>query len=168
MLSKNLRKLFLTLHVCASVGWIGAVAAFLILSIAGIQSTVDLVVRSSFISMDLVARFLIVPLSFASLVTGLIVSIGTQWGLIKHYWIIFKFIITVLCVAILQLHMGPIKTLAQHATTGTIHMDSLEQMKIELLVKTAAAILALLITLILSVYKPKGITRFALKPSTYE
>ncbi len=66
------RKLTITAHVTFSVGWLGTVAAFLVLSIAGLTSHDADVVRGVYLSMDLISRFIIVPLCFAAVVTGLI------------------------------------------------------------------------------------------------
>ena len=67
-----LRKLTITAHVAFSVGWLGAVAAFLVLSIAGLTSRDAEVVRGAYLSMDLISRFVIIPMCFAALATGLL------------------------------------------------------------------------------------------------
>jgi hypothetical protein len=58
-LSPSIRRLTLTIHVAVSVGWIGAVAAFLVLSVAGLVNQEAQVIRSAFMAMDLVGRYLI-------------------------------------------------------------------------------------------------------------
>src|SRR5512145_143310 len=104
-----LRKLARTAHVVFTVGWLGAVAGFLALAIAGLTSRDSQVVIASYLAMDLIARFVIVPLSLAPLLlTGPILSLGTPWGLFRHYWIIAKLVINVLCTAILIVHLQPI------------------------------------------------------------
>ena len=45
------------------------------------------------------------PLCFASLFSGLVQSLGTEWGLFRHYWVLFKLLINVLPTALLLLHM---------------------------------------------------------------
>jgi hypothetical protein len=72
-----LRKLALTAHVTFSVGWLGAVVA---LAIAGLTSQDAQLVRSVFLAMELIGGFVIVPLSLAALLTGLIQSLGTDWA----------------------------------------------------------------------------------------
>ena len=84
------RKLVLTAHVGASVGWLGAVAAFLVLAVIGLRSIDDTTVRSLYPTLDLLGWYVIVPFSVAALVTGLIQSLGTQWGFFKHYWVVAK------------------------------------------------------------------------------
>jgi hypothetical protein len=75
ILTPGLRKFALTAHVTSSVGWLGAVAGFLALAIAALSSQDDQVVRAAFLVMELLGWSVLVPLSFASLLTGLIQSL---------------------------------------------------------------------------------------------
>lgn len=75
------RRALLTLHICCSVGWFGAVAAFLVLSVAGMTSDNPDMVRSAYLSMDLISRYLVIPLSLAALATGLTQALASPWGL---------------------------------------------------------------------------------------
>jgi hypothetical protein len=84
----GLRKLALTVHLVSSVGWLGAVAGFLALAVAGLTGQGEQITRAAYLAMDLTAWFVIVPLSLASLLTGLLQSLGTTWGLLRHYWVL--------------------------------------------------------------------------------
>lgn len=103
MMSPGLRKFALTTHVTSSVGWLGSVAAFLALAIAGISSEDSQIVRAAYLAMHLTTWFVIVPFSFASFLTGLIESLGTPWGLFRHYWVVTKLVLTVLATSIFLL-----------------------------------------------------------------
>ncbi len=113
------RKFALTAHVTASVGWLGSVAAFLVLAIAGLRSSDAETVRASYLAMNLLGWYIIVPLCLASLATGLVQALGTPWGLLRHYWVIIKLLITVLSTVILMVHMRPIT----QACLGTLGYD---------------------------------------------
>src|SRR5919204_1605022 len=89
-LTPRLRKLALTAHVTASVGWLGAVIAFLALSVIGLTGQDPQTVRGAYLVMELTGWAVLVPLSLASLLTGLISSLGSTWGLFRHYWVLFK------------------------------------------------------------------------------
>src|SRR5260370_38014 len=86
----DLRKFALTVHVMVSVGWAGAVAAFLTLAVAGLVSPDIQLVRASYLAMDLTYRIMVIPLGLASLATGLVSSLATEWGLLRHYWVVVK------------------------------------------------------------------------------
>lgn len=155
-----LRKFVLTAHITFAVGWLGAVAAFLALAIAGLTSQDAQTVRSAYLAMELIARFVIVPLSFAPLLTGPILSLGTPWGLFRHYWILAKLLITILSIIILQVHMSPISLLADTAAKTTLFSANLHRMQVQMVVASAAALLALLVVTTLAVYKPRGMTPY--------
>jgi len=158
MLGPYSRKLALLAHIVCSVAWIGAVAAFLTLALVGLRSLDPLAVQSAYLAMEPVTWFVIVPLSFVSLFTGLLLSLGTQWGLFRHYWVLIKFIINVLSIAILLMHTRIIHQVAVAAT----HMafTDLYAARVKLMVVSLAALLALLLATGLSVYKPRGLTSY--------
>ncbi|MDQ0904233.1 hypothetical protein QFZ22_000218 [Streptomyces canus] len=156
----RLRKLTLTLHVAASVGWLGAVAAFLALAVAGLSNSSTQRVQGSYVAMELVGWSVIVPLGIASLLTGVLQSLGTVWGLLRHYWVIAKLLITVLATLLLLVHMQPVGHLADAATRATLAGGELEGMRIQLIADAAAALLVLLTAAALSVFKPRGVTHY--------
>lgn len=155
----QLRKLALTAHVTASVGWLGAVAAFLALAVAGLTGGSPETVRGAYLAMDLVGWFVIVPFGVASLVTGVVQSSGTVWGLVRHYWVIAKLLITVLATVLLLVHMQPVGHLADAAARAVLAGGELEGMRVQLVADAAAALLVLLTAVALSVFKPRGVTR---------
>ena len=153
-----LRKLMLTAHVTSSIGWLGAVASFLALAVAGLTSQDAQIVRAAYLAMQLTAWFVIVPLSFASPLTGIVQSLGTTWGLFRHYWVLIKFLITIPSTIVLLLHMQPIGRVARVAAETTLSSADLGGMRIQLVAAAAAALFVLLLATTLSVYKPRGIT----------
>jgi hypothetical protein len=155
-----LRKLALVAHVTSSIGWFGAVAAFLALAVVGLVNSDTHTVRAVYVAADVVTMLVIVPLCFASLLTGLIQSLGTPWGLFRHYWVLAKLLITLLSTIILLIHRQPIATLADIAVGSTIWESSLSRVQMQLVVDAAAALFALLVATVLSIYKPKGVTPY--------
>ena len=159
-MTPDLRKFGLTAHVTASVGWLGAVAAFLAVALAGLNSKDPQIVRAAYLSMELTGWLVIVPLSFASLLTGLVQSLGTTWGLFRHYWVLAKLLINLLATVILLVHMQPISHVAGVARRMTLATTDLRAVRIQLVVDAAAAVFVLLVAATLSVYKPRGVTPY--------
>lgn len=156
-MTPSLRKFALTAHITFSVGWLGAVIGFLALVIATLTSQDAQTVRATFIAMELIGWFAIVPLALASLLTGLVMSLGTKWGLFRHYWVLIKLLLTILATIILLLNMQTVSFLADIATkTGSVDLSGLWS---ELL-HAGGGLLVLLVTMILSVYKPRGMTQY--------
>jgi hypothetical protein len=152
----RLRQFALTLHVTSSVGLLGAIAAFLALAVTGVTNHDEQMVRAAYMTMQLIARFVVVPLTFASLLTGLIQSLGTPWGLFGHYWVLIKLLLTVFAALILLLKMELINYAARLATETALSHADLREAGIQLVVHAAGGLLVLLVPVILSVYKPQA------------
>lgn len=159
-MAPGLRKFALTAHITFSVSWIGAVAGFLALAITGLISPDVQKVRAAYLAMEIVGWFLIVPLCFASLLSGLVQALGTPWGLFRHYWVLIKFLITVFSTLILLLHMKPITYLASVAAEKALLSNDLRGLRVQLVADASAALVALLVATTLSVYKPRGLTPY--------
>ena len=159
-----LRKMTITAHVTFSVGWLGAVAAFLVLSIAGLTSHDAEVVRGAYLSMDLISRFIVIPMCFAALATGLLQALGTPWGLFRYYWILLKFGLAIFATFALLVHQFAVMTVAAKRVSGsaaeTLFSADLGPLKTELVRAPSLAILLLLVVTTLGVYKPWGLTRY--------
>src|SRR5258708_2515572 len=155
-MNSSLRKLNLTAHVAFSVGWLGAVASFLVLSIAGITSRNAEIVRSSYVSMNLIGQFIIVPLSLAALLSGIVQSLGTHWGLVRHYWVFVKLVLAVGATILLLLHQfTAVAGAARRATAAAKGaFPEVGRLGTQLVVDSALAVVVLFVATILSVYKP--------------
>ena len=158
-MSPRLRRLVLTAHVTFSVGWLGAVAAFLALAISGLASGDDHMVRAGYVAMDLIGWYVIVPFGVGSLMAGLVQSLGTEWGLFRYYWVLVKFVLTIGAIALLMLHMQLVRYLASVAASTTLSSTDLRDLRIQLVGDAGAALLVLLVATALSIFKPRGMTR---------
>ncbi|RVH28097.1 hypothetical protein [Sinorhizobium meliloti] len=156
----RLRKITLIAHIVSSVGSLGAVAGFLALAIAGLFTESDQVMRSVYIVTELVARSVIVPLVFASLVTGLVQSLGTTWGLFRHYWVLAKLLLTIFTAVVLMLQMSGIAHVAAVAADPGFASTDVLGLRRSLVVHAAGGLVVLLVTTTLSVLKPRGLTRY--------
>src|SRR6266849_1966188 len=153
-ITPRLRKFALTAHVTCSVGVLGAIAAFVVLVVAGLTSQDAQTVRAAYLSMLFIAQFVIIPLAFASLLTGLIQSLGTPWGLFRHYWVSAKLLLTVFATIVLLIKMELISYAARLAAETTLSRADLRAVGIELVVHATGGLLLLLVPAALSIYKP--------------
>jgi hypothetical protein len=151
------RKLTLTVHLTTSVGWIGAVIAYLALGVLALDRQSTETVRAAWIAMDITGWWAIVPLAIAALLTGLVLSMGTPWGLFRHYWVVISLILTVFCTAVLLMHMPSVSAnagvarLADEARVDRLGGD---------LMHPGVGLLILLAIAALNVYKPAGLTPY--------
>jgi len=156
-----IRKLALITHITASVGWFGAVAAFEALAVAGLSCSDVLMVRAAYLSMRWTIWAIIIPFALSSLLTGLVLALGTKWGLFKHYWVFVKFLINTLGTVLLLFHTRLIGLVAKRAAEGPLLFADLRGLRIQLVVIGGAALAALLAATILAVFKPRGLMPFA-------
>jgi hypothetical protein len=150
------RKLALTAHVVSSVGWLGAVAAFLGLGVVGLTSGDAETVRGAYLVMEPAAWFVLVPLAFASLLTGLVQSLVSAWGLFRHYWVVFKLGINLVATIVLLTYIETFRVLADTAADPRAGLAEVRSASPAL--HAALALLLLLVATTLAVYKPAGLT----------
>ncbi len=158
-MSPGLRKFALAVHLTLSVGWIGAVAAYLALDIAASTSTDVQTLRAAYLGMELIAGNAIIPLALASLLTGLVMSLGTKWGLFRHYWVLISLLLTVIATVVLLVETQIISYFADIAADPTTSGDDLRALG-STLVHSVGGTVVLLVILVLNVYKPRGMTRW--------
>jgi hypothetical protein len=160
-LTPRMRKLALTAHVTSSVGWLGAVVTFLALSVASLTSRDPQTVRGAYLVMELTGWVVLVPLSLAALLTGLVSSLGSIWGLFRYYWVLFKLVINVVATIVLLLYMRTLDSLADVAGAATLSSNDLRGLRNPSpALHAGAALLLLLVATTLAIYKPRGMTRY--------
>lgn len=157
-LNPQLRKFALLLHVLGSVGWTGAVAAFLALAVTGLKDLQPITVRAVYIAMLPITWWIIVPLAIVSLVSGLLLSLCTPWGLFRHYWVVFKLLISGISLPVLLVHTSIIRRVAAAAMNANVDLQELYPDRLQLVIASAAALAALVAATLLSIYKPRGRT----------
>jgi hypothetical protein len=160
-----LRRATLAAHIICSVGWLGAAGAYLALGVAAEVNIQPQIVRAAWIGMELSGWFVIVPLACLALLTGLVLSLGTPWGLFKHYWVVSALVLTTLSLALLLLHMPSVTTLAGLARTAD---DAAVRRLGGDVLHPALGLLVLIVITVLNVHKPRGLTPYGQHKQTKE
>ncbi len=158
-LSRRARKFWLTVHLVCSIGWVGAVAAYLVLDIQATAGQDVQTLQAAYIAMEMVTWWAIVPLAIVSLATGLVLSLGTKWGLVRHWWVVISLVLTVFAIAVLLVET---QTIASHAASASDPATTDEELRSlpGTLVHSIGGLVVLLVVLVLNMYKPKGLTRY--------
>ena len=155
----GLRKFALTVHLTSSVGWIGAVAAYIALDVAVARGQDAQTLRAAYLAMEWTASFVIVPLALATLLTGLVMSLGTKWGLFRHYWTVISLLLTVFATVVLLAETRTISYFADRAADPATSGEELRALG-STLVHSVGGMVVLLINLWLNMYKPRGLTPY--------
>jgi hypothetical protein len=118
------------------------------------------VARAVYLTLEVIGWYALIPVSPASLLTGLIQSLGTNWGLLRHYWVVAKLLMNLFATGVLLLYMQTLTYVADTARTAASTAD-LDRLRTPSPVAHAlAAVALLLVALVLSIYKPRGLTRY--------
>ena len=158
-LSPPLRKAALAVHLGVSVGWIGAVAAYTALDLAAATGAEEATLRAAYLGMGVIAGSVIVPLALATLVTSLLVSLGTKWGLVRHWWVLVSLALTIFATMVLIVESGTISAYAAVAANPRASDSDLRALG-STLVHSVGGSLILVLVLVLNVYKPAGMTPY--------
>jgi hypothetical protein len=157
VMAAGLRRAALAVHVITSVGWIGAVGAYLVLGVAARVSDQAPTVRAAWLAMELIGWLVIVPLGCLAFLTGLVMSLGTRWGLIRHYWVLIALVLTSLALTVLILHMPSVSATAATARTGD------DRAVLQFggdIAHPALGLIVLVVVAVLNLYKPRGLTGY--------
>ena len=156
-MTPRLRKFALSAHLTFSVGWIGAVIAYLALVVAAMTSQDSRTLPAVWIAMELIGWYVIVPLALAALLSGLVMALGTPWGLFRHYWVLLSLVLTILATVVLLVHMPDVSSLADIAQKAEgARLDGLGGD----LFHPGVGLVVLLVIQVLNVYKPRGMTPY--------
>jgi hypothetical protein len=146
-----LRKLLLVVHLVGALGLLGTDLTVLLLSTAGATGTES---RTVYPAAHLIGVTLLVPLALVALGTGLLQGLLTPWGLVRHWWVTLKLGLTVAGTVLALRVLTPALDAAAHAALTGELLSSRDRW---LLVRdSGAASVVLVITVLLSVYKPFG------------
>ena len=156
-----LRRFTFTTHVTSSAGWVGAVLVFVALAGIGLTSRDERTVRGAYLIMAPAAWFVLVPLAHAALVSGIALSLGTPWGLFRHYWVALKLVITAFCTVILLIYMGTFRQMAGVAADPVIELGLVRNPSP--LLHSIVALMLLIAATVLAVYKPFGMTPYGVR-----
>jgi len=159
IMAPRLRKLALAVHIALSVGWIGAVAGYIALDVTAATGQDARTLRGVYLAMGLIAWYVIAPLALASLLTGLVMSIGTRWGLFRYYWTLISLLLTVVASVVLLVETQTIGNFAAMAAEPATSGNDLRSLG-STLVHSVGGMVVLLAILVLNVYKPRGMTRY--------
>lgn len=164
-MSSGIRRFVLAIHLTCSVGWIGGVLGYLGLGIAAVRAGNAQTVQAAWIAMEIVGWYVLVPLAIGSLLTGLLMALGTKWGLFRYYWVLAAFILTTLATIVLLLHMPDVSAIANAVRTA--QPDEVNDYGGDL-VHAGLALALLLAIQILNLYKPPGVTPYGWRKNNEE
>jgi hypothetical protein len=163
-LPRRWRNLLLAVHIAVAVGALGTDTILLTLGVTGLASGDGELIRAAYLAMDLVVAVVLVPLAVAALGTGILLGLGTRWGLVRHWWVLTKLVLTIVLATAAVLVLRP--TLDQAAASALalppaeLAGAGVGQVAVRAATAPAVGVLLLTTAVALAVSKPWGRTRF--------
>lgn len=159
-LTRRTRKTVLVAHVGASGTWLGAVTSNLFIGISAVATGRADLADAYYVTMDRLVNNLMPAAALTTLATGLLLALGTKWGLLRHYWIMAKFSLAIATVLVgFVVIDGAVQdTIAARAAASPATASDL------LLPAIVATPVMLASATTLSITKPWGRTRLGRRP----
>lgn len=154
-LSRPARRAHLVIHVIASAGWLGLTVGLLALGVTANTTGSSAVVEASVRAMKLFADWLLLPLALLTLTSGLVLSLGTPWGLARHRWVWTKFWLTLATTAATAFALRPGVNAAAAAVSAGHPLPDGD----DVLFGPVVSLSAYLFMTAISILKPWGPTR---------
>ena len=163
-LPRRWRNLLLAVHIAVAVGALGTDTILLTLAVTGLISRDPELIRAAYLAMDLLVSTVLVPLALAALGTGVLLGLGTRWGLVRHWWVLAKLALTLVLASAAVFVLRPSLNEAA-ASTRALPLAELAgagigQVAVRAATAPALGVLLLTTAVALAVSKPWGRTRF--------
>lgn len=148
-LKRPVRRTLLVAHVAVSVSWLGLTVGLLALGLAAFLTGDTSMTEAATRSMKVFGDWLVVPVALLSLLSGLVLSLGTPWGLARHRWVWTKFWLTLVTAGLSIFSLRP--GIDEAAARGVADIN--------LVIAPSVATATYLFITAISVLKPWGPTR---------
>ena len=117
-LTRRARNALLTVHIAASVALLGDVLGLTAIALSA-RGAEPAAAHAGYETMSMFSLMFGIPLSFVSLVTGIVLGVGTRWGVLKHWWVTAKLVALIAVMAVGALVVGPAEGRLIDAPLGT-------------------------------------------------
>jgi uncharacterized membrane protein len=151
-MSAYTRRALLTVHIIASVGLLGDVAAVLAINVIAATTADTELAAASYELLALFGFLFGIPLSLVSLLSGIVLGLGSKWGVLRYAWVATKLGLLVSVIVVGAVVLGPGTDAMRHGDGGA---------ESRLVLGAAWQLVALCTATGLSVFKPRRRLRSA-------
>lgn len=104
---RRVRRIMLVLHVATSVSWLGLTMGDIALGLTAVFTEDPATQHAMYLALGVIGGVLLIPIAWLAYLTGLLGALGTQWGLVRHKWVLTKFLLTTVTVALTTFSFVP-------------------------------------------------------------
>jgi len=153
------KRWLLSAHLLCMAAWLGGFLCSLVLNSIALSTTDPRLLNASYVFADILDISIVRGGAAGSLITGILLAVLTQWGLVRFYWIIAKEIAAIVCVVadqiIIRWNQSAIALTATQglgAASNPVYLNVRTLLLIGLLLR----LLVLLAVIVISIFKPWG------------
>ncbi|GAB07166.1 hypothetical protein GII30_03800 [Gordonia amarae] len=106
-LSRKARRGVLIVHIVSSVGWIGVNLAMLALAVTAVTSDSGATVSASIMAITVIVPPVVPALAAVTLASGVVLGLGTSWGVVTYWWVAVKLAISVILTVLVAVLLTP-------------------------------------------------------------
>ncbi|WP_188454772.1 hypothetical protein [Virgibacillus oceani] len=155
-LSITPKRWLVTVHILFAAIMFGNMITFLILSITAATANDSQLMESCYQIMHVLSKTSVKAATFGTIVTGILLSVLTKWGLFKFYWIIAKEALTIIPFVLNMWAMYYWSLDAINMIQVTSKQADSSMLQTELWTGIIMQLISLILMFILSVFKPWG------------
>lgn len=160
VLSRRMRSTVLVMHIVSAVGWMGVDVALFSLLVAANTTDDPMVVMSSYVAIAAGLPISVGIMSVLMVGSGIILGMGTKWGLIQYWWVASKLAIGLLMVVLVFVALIPGLTELGDAVSPAATADAVRAQlgpaATQMWYPPIVSFSLLAFSLVLSVFKPWG------------
>jgi hypothetical protein len=155
-LGRRARKATLVLHIASAGVWLGLDAVMAVLVVTSIV-TDDVTTRAvCYQALELVTVWPMTVAGVTCLVTGVVLGLGTVYGLVRYWWVAVKLVLNVVLTVLVLVSLRPgieeIADRGERLLDGEAVVTAIGDLAFPPIVSPTA----LMIAVVLSVFKPWG------------
>lgn len=156
-LSRRQRQAVLVLHIVSTVGWIGVDLALLPLVLTGLTADDGPTAAAAYRAVAVLVPWTVPAMSLLIVTTGVLLGLGTKWGLVRYWWVAAKLVISLILTTLVFVALLPGVTSLEvtEATTGDEVRAAFDDPAMFLYPPVVSGLL-LTTSVVLSVVKPWG------------
>ncbi|MBB6634236.1 hypothetical protein [Cohnella thailandensis] len=159
-LGQKKKQLVVAIHVIAVASWIGGTLGMILLAVYLQSAANGEQLAYTLSSMEVIDENLLKYPALLTLLTGILLSLWTQWGLVKHYWIVIKLALTVITILLgiffLDNWTASLADLIADMEFATLQSQTFQSTWLSILIMACFNLFCLLLMVFITYYKPFG------------
>lgn len=153
------RKLVLLVHIASAGAWVGLDVAMAALVFAAVRSDEAATKAFCYQALELFAIWPLFATGLVCLASGVLMGLGTSYGLLRYWWVVIKLALNLLLAALVLVALRPVVTElagrgALAATGASVSFD-----ESNIVFPPVVSPTLLLVAFTLAVFKPWGLIR---------